>query len=598
MAEHDTNNIQAMLKFCPHFDGKDKAHFLDYKDKLRVVLSLHRQSVAAILQGDPKPPAAQNSTAVATWERANENLFSILFFTTERSANNVVKKHMGKTREDGVGNGQAAWNALEEKYNSHTKEARRAYHEKLYSTKMKSGDDPDDFLYIMDGFRERLEDMGQPVPDERYEDIILQAIPAEYERVRTASYERRDFHLADIRRMMSALYIDCLSRPNSSPLVAGRGVAMQTTGGDDSAIKCHYCGNPGHRQKNCVTWIAAQCKNGNQQRTPSTPLGRWKKKAGGDGKPMWCSFHKSTTHSNETCRTLQQQLGNNGSANCANQGSDYPAVLTASDPPPGSNIEEQGISFAAVEVPTRDEPSKEESFWPFGPTGEADASFDTSGFLSGFEGATSEETINSGAQAPGTRTRITGTLKTLARVLIMVVMLHYAWLTLDSFLFNRVALTNTSGQPETFGGIANAEDGLALAVVPAAERWNRGSNSLVSVMVDSEASGHYFDDALIPRLRYRLENYQELAVRRYITTAGGHQLEGGGQGLLRGHIIDAQGVQRLIQISVLVVPGLGRNLFSVKQASRNGVVSMFDKYNPRLEANNFTLPLQELENDL
>ena len=119
-----------------------------------------------------------------------------------------------------------------------------------------------------------------------------------------------------------------------------------------------------------------------------------------------------------------------------------------------------------------------------------------------------------------------------------------------------------------------------------------------SVMVDSGASGHYFDDALIPRLRYRLENYQELAIRRYITTAGGHQLEGAGQGLLRGHIIDAKGVQRLIQISVLIVPGLGRNLSSVKQASRNGVVSIFDKYNPRLEANNFTLLLQELENDL
>ena len=72
---------------------------------------------------------------------------------------------------------------------------------------MKSGDDPDDFLYTMHGFRERLEDMGQSVPDERYEDIILQAIPAEYERVRTASYERRDFHLADIRRMVSALYM-------------------------------------------------------------------------------------------------------------------------------------------------------------------------------------------------------------------------------------------------------------------------------------------------------------------------------------------------------------------------------------------------------
>ena len=188
---------------------------------------------------------------------------------------------------------------------------------------------------------------------------------------------------------------------------------------------------------------------------------------------MWCSFHKSTAHSDETCRTLQQQLGNNDSANRANQGSDYPVVLTASDPPPGSNIEEQDISFAAVEVPTRDEPSKQESFWPFGPTGEAVASFDTSGFFSGCGGATrsstfeieegllkglglwnhitaglatimgffgaffnvpSEETINSRAQTPGTRTHITGTLTTLARALIMAVMLHYAWLTLGSFL--------------------------------------------------------------------------------------------------------------------------------------------------------------------
>ena len=194
---------------------------------------------------------------------------------------------MGKTREDGVGNGQAAWNALEKQYNSNTKEARRAYHEYLHNAKMKSGDDPNDFLYTMDGYCERLKDMGQRVPDERYEDIILQALPAEYEGVRTASYERRDFHLADIRRKMSALYIDCLSRPNNSLLVAGRGIVMQATGGDDSTIKCHYCGNPGHRQKNCVAWIAARwCKDGKQQTTRSTPLGRRKRKAGEDGRPM------------------------------------------------------------------------------------------------------------------------------------------------------------------------------------------------------------------------------------------------------------------------------------------------------------------------
>ena len=70
----------------------------------------------------------------------NENLFSILFFTTEHSANSTVKMHMGKTRENGVGNKQAACNVLEDKYNSPTEEAinSRMYHEQLHSTKMKS----------------------------------------------------------------------------------------------------------------------------------------------------------------------------------------------------------------------------------------------------------------------------------------------------------------------------------------------------------------------------------------------------------------------------------------------------------------------------
>ena len=168
-------------------------------------------------------------------------------------------------------------------------------------------------------------------------------------------------------------------------------------------------------------------------------------------------------------------------------------------------------------------------------------------------------------QAPGTRTHITDTLRTLARALVMAVMLHYIWLTLGSFLYNRVASANTNRQPETFGGITNAEDRSALAAVLATEKRNRGSNRLVSVMVDSGASGHYFDDALIPRLKYRLDNYQVLAVRRWITTAGRHQLEEDGLGLLRGHFIGAQGLKCLTRLSVLAGPDVGRDLFSFKQ---------------------------------
>ncbi|CAN0107461.1 unnamed protein product, partial [Sphacelaria rigidula] len=83
-----------------------------------------------------------------------------------------------------------------------------------------------------------------------------------------------------------------------------------------------------------------------------------------------------------------------------------------------------------------------------------------------------------------------------------------------------------------------------------------------------------------------------------INTAGGHQLAGVGKGLLREHIKDDEAVERLVQISCLFVPGLGRNLFSVKQATRNRVVSIFEMNDSRPKTNNFTVPLQELGSDL
>ena len=42
MAEHDTDSIQTIVNLYPRFDGKDKTHVLEYKDKLRVSLSFNR----------------------------------------------------------------------------------------------------------------------------------------------------------------------------------------------------------------------------------------------------------------------------------------------------------------------------------------------------------------------------------------------------------------------------------------------------------------------------------------------------------------------------------------------------------------------------
>ena len=241
-----SNNTQAVIKHCPLFAGRNKEDFCEYKSKLRVCLSLYSKPVFEVFQGKAQPSSTLgtadtttlNVVAERTWTQANQDLWSVLLLTTSGSANNVVKKFEGKRQEDGAGNGQAAWEALTEKYNSHTKEARRACHEKLVNTKMEPGQDPDDLFFVLDGCRDLLEDMGQMVHDERYEDIILQALPAEYERVRIASYEKRDFGLDDIRHMVPTIYVGNLSRPSNPRPVAGRGIYIQYRQQGTTAATC------------------------------------------------------------------------------------------------------------------------------------------------------------------------------------------------------------------------------------------------------------------------------------------------------------------------------------------------------------------------
>ena len=119
--------------------------------------------------------------------------------------------------------------------------------------------------------------------------------------------------------------------------------------------------------------------------------------------------------------------------------------------------------------------------------------------------------------------------------------------------------------PDIFRGISGTQDRLAITASPVAVQWIHGNNSSVNVLVDSGASGHHFDDAIILGLWDELDHHQALAIQRCIATPLRHPLKVAGKGLLRGHIIDAQGVHYLIHLSAWVVPGLGWNLFSVER---------------------------------
>ena len=122
------------------------------------------------------------------------------YFTTSDPAFSVVRRFEGKVREDGVEHGQDAWEALREKFNGCSREALQAAHREMETVKMRSDEDPDDFFYNKDRCHGRLNSVTSKdgPSDRQYENIILQCLPPEYDRIHQTHSEREDCNPADI----------------------------------------------------------------------------------------------------------------------------------------------------------------------------------------------------------------------------------------------------------------------------------------------------------------------------------------------------------------------------------------------------------------
>lgn len=87
------------------------------------------------------------------WKKSNPYIWNLLLFFFSDFAHNVIKKFEGKRPDGGLENGLAARQGLADKYNNHTKEARRAGREKLVHTRVEPGQNPDDLFFVLDECR-------------------------------------------------------------------------------------------------------------------------------------------------------------------------------------------------------------------------------------------------------------------------------------------------------------------------------------------------------------------------------------------------------------------------------------------------------------
>lgn len=93
-------------------------------------------------------------------DRANEDLYAILYLLTEKPAALLVAKHEDTTGTSG--DGQKALQDLVSKYNKVTDEVIRATMDTLVNTAMTDQQDPDDFFMEKTLARAELEKMGEP----------------------------------------------------------------------------------------------------------------------------------------------------------------------------------------------------------------------------------------------------------------------------------------------------------------------------------------------------------------------------------------------------------------------------------------------------
>ena len=195
MADSTTSGYNRMLENVGKCSGPD---FREWSLKLRQGIILYAPELLPILEGEARPSGpASTPEAIAVWDKANGRMFSLLFFTTSGSAQLTVRAHEGGgTRR--MGDGAAAWRALNERFDAQNQEARRACHNELFNLRHLTGGDPIDFFTKAYDLKGRLTVLGEDVSDNVFLDIMLTGLTKapEFKFIREMHY-RDEFTTVD-----------------------------------------------------------------------------------------------------------------------------------------------------------------------------------------------------------------------------------------------------------------------------------------------------------------------------------------------------------------------------------------------------------------
>ena len=267
-------NLANTIRGLKKFDGRNPAEFKTWMKKLCVVISVTRRDILPLLKETARPTHTSN---IAEYNRANEDLYAMLFLSVELPASLCVQNH--ENDDEISGDGQAAFKELCNTYDKVTDEVIRATMEELVNTPMEPGQNPDDYFNQKRLLRIRAEKMGEHISDRYFKDICVTGFTDNYKDVKMMMYRDPSFDVDQMQTTMRHMFLDEQSRNGTKGRIAGRGSVM-TAVTSEQDITCYWCKNRGHSKKDCP---------------------KFKSRTKPAGAAKWCSVHRTTTHRNKEC---------------------------------------------------------------------------------------------------------------------------------------------------------------------------------------------------------------------------------------------------------------------------------------------------------
>ena len=116
------------------------------------------------------------------------------------------------------------------------------------------------------------------------------------------------------------------------------------------------------------------------------------------------------------------------------------------------------------------------------------------------------------------------------------------------------------------------------------------------MLVDSGSSKYFVDPKLIHRVESRMQVYTPIDPPMETKAAGHNTLFGIAQGTLLVVVRDTQDICRTVKLPIVLVPGLGRNLFSTAMAAQKGVKTIITKAGSIVDLGLFSIQLTRSDN--